>query len=124
MSNSPRNKSTGSASNAHERAVPTTNNSEGRMKTLARITYERWLLKYRPIKNPFDSNASFDGCMFETYGADLQFVCAQHPYKIWTLVERDGKVRICERLHFVNRLGYFVTEVAAPEDRYFSIKAD
>jgi len=101
-----------------------TNPRTARQKTLARITYERWLLKYRPIRNPFDSNASFDGCMFETYGADLQFVCAQHPRRIWTLVQCDGELRICEGFHFVNRIGYFITEVAAPEGRYFSIKAD
>jgi hypothetical protein len=106
-----------------ERAVPTTN-SNGTLKTLTRISYEHWLLKYQPIMNLIDSNAPFDGYMFETYGADLQFVCAQHPRKIWTLLDCDGKIRICEGMHYVNRLGYFVTEVAAPEDRYFSIKAD
>jgi len=103
-----------------------TGNNDGneRLKTLARITYEKWFEKYHPIKNPLDSNASFDGCMFETYGEELEFVCAQQPLTIWTLVDCDGKDRIAEGFHYVNRLGYFITEVEAPANRYFSIKAD
>lgn len=107
-----------------ESTIPDTNHNDGRLKTPARISYERWLEKYRPIPNPLDLNATFDGRMFETYGAELEFVCAQSPSTIWTLVECDGKIRICQGLHFVNRLGYFVTEIAANKDRYFSIKAD
>ena len=90
----------------------------------ARITYESWLAKYRPIKNPFDKKASFDGSMFETYGDDLKFVCSQNSHVIWTLIESEGKIRLCNGLRFVNRLGYFITEVEAPLNRTFSIKAD
>jgi hypothetical protein len=93
-------------------------------KKPARISYVKWLAKYRPVANPLDSKPSFDGCMFETYGEELRFVCAQHPRSIWTLLDCDGKMRIAEGLHYVNRLGYFITEVAAPENRHFSIKAD
>ena len=93
-------------------------------KKPARISYEKWFEKYRPIVNPLGSNASFDGCMFETYDEELRFVCAQHPRTIWTLLDCDGKMRIAEGLHCVNRMGIFVTEVEAPAHRYFSIKAD
>jgi len=99
-------------------------NSNEFSKKPARISYENWFGKYRPIVNPLASNASFDGCMFETYDEELRFVCAQHPRTIWTLLDCDGKMRIAEGLHYVNRMGFFVTEVEAPAHRYFSIKAD
>jgi len=103
-----------------ELTVPDTNTASKR----TRITYEKWCVKYRPVKNPFNGNASFDGYMFETYGQELWFINDQPPCKIWTLLDCDGKMRICEGKHFVNRIGYFITGVAAPASRWFSIKAD
>jgi hypothetical protein len=92
--------------------------------TPARIAYEKWWDEYRPIKNHIASNASFDGCLFETYGGELEFVCVRNPKQVWTFLDCDGRIRICEGLHYVNRLGYFVTEVEAPANRTFSINAD
>ena len=88
----------------------------------AHITYEKWWDEYRPIKNHIAPNAPFDGCMFETYGAELEFVCASNSKHVWTLVDCDGKLWICEGLHYVNRMGYFVTEVPAPANKIFNIK--
>lgn len=71
-----------------------------------------WVAKYKPIKNHLDDNASGDGDMFETFGAELEFVRAQDPRCIWTLVEGDdGGLYIESGYHFVNRLNYFITEV-------------
>lgn len=103
-----------------ERAVP----ASIQWSKPARLSYERWFEQYRPIKNHLDSNASFDGCMFETYGEELKFVCAQPPRSIWTLVDCDGKLRIIEGPHFVDRIGYFITEVSYHSNRNYSIKAD
>ena len=107
-----------------KQTVPDNNHKDECLRTPARISYERWLEKYRPIQNHLNSNSSFDGCMFETYGEELAFVCAQHDRTIWTLLDCDGEMRIAEGLHYVNRIGYFITEVAAPANKYFSIKAD
>lgn len=90
----------------------------------ARINYEKWLAKYRPLKNHFDTNASYDGCLFETYGNEVEFVKGCHLEHVWTLVDCNGKARILEGFHSINRLGYFITEVEAPENRKFAIKAD
>ena len=38
------------------------------------MTYEEWLDEFCPMVNPFDTNASFDGLMFETYDKELGFV--------------------------------------------------
>jgi len=107
-----------------EQAFPDTNQSTPAVPKQERISYERWLAKYRPIKNHLDTNASFDGWMFETFGREVEFVRTQQAERIWTLVDCDGKSFICEGFHYVNRLGYFITEVAAPANRIFSIKAD
>ena len=62
--------------------------------------------------------------MFETFGKEVEFVRAQRAQNIWTLLECDGKTFICEGFHYVNRIGYFITEVSYPSKRFFCIKAD
>jgi hypothetical protein len=76
------------------------------------------------VKNHVVSDASFDGCLFETYGEEVEFVYESDSKHVWTLLDCDGKIRIAEGRHYVNRLGYFITEVEAPAHRWFSIKAD
>ena len=71
----------------------------------------QWEEKYRPINNHLDENASFDGIMFETYGEEVEFVKRQNPKCIWTYAEEDDKLFIDAGWHYVNRLGYFITEV-------------
>ena len=38
---------------------------------MAKITEEDFYDDFKPQLNHFDDNASFDGCMFETYGEEL-----------------------------------------------------
>lgn len=69
--------------------------------------------KYKPIKNHIDTNASFDGDMFETFGEEVEYVRTYPDQKkVWTLIEADGKQYISAGYHHVNRLGYFITEIA------------
>ena len=77
------------------------------------ISEETFYETYQPIKNHLDENASFNGCMFETFGHELQFVIAQPLTNIWTLIELDGQQSIVSGAHLVNRLGYFITAVPA-----------
>jgi hypothetical protein len=84
--------------------------------------YEQWIAKYRPIENMFDRDASCDGCMFETYGAEGDYVSkwADDPAtegRVWTLVDtEDGVSVIIPGCHWVNRIGYFVTEVPCDDE--------
>ncbi len=84
------------------------------------LTYDQWFEKYRPIKNTIGKHGGFDGCMFETYGAELDFVkvvVELEPKRVWTILEGDGGMFIESGFHFVNRFGYFVTEVTVePQD--------
>jgi hypothetical protein len=81
------------------------------------MAYEEWFEEFKPIINHFDEkSASFEGRMFETYGVDLQFAEAAPRKKVWTLLDCDGKLILCNGFHVVNRFGYFITEVDAQEE--------
>lgn len=62
------------------------------------------------IQNHLDDNASWDGTMFETYGAEAEFVKSQEPNKIWTLIDVDYGMSVVAGWHFVNRIGYFISD--------------
>ena len=79
-------------------------------KPMVGLTMDLWEEKFKPIKNTFDDNASFDGIMFETYGEELDFVRSHYTDHIWTYVDGDGGTYIINGYHLVNRIGYFVTE--------------
>jgi hypothetical protein len=57
-----------------------------------------------------DDIAPFGGCMYETFGEELEYVKAQPNKRIWTIVDTDGDdLIILAGFHFVNRLGYLIT---------------
>ena len=73
--------------------------------------------KYKPIKNHFTNDNSYT---FETYGDEVEFVKAQDPNKIWTWVDGDMSSLLIAGYHFVNRIGYHITEVPW-EDEYTTV---
>lgn len=76
-----------------------------------RITWKRFERDIPLVKNHLDSNAAYDGCMFETYGKELEFVktmVAQN--RVLTITDCDGQSIIGPGFHFVNRLGYLITK--------------
>jgi len=91
------------------------------------MTMEEWEATYKPIPNHLDDNASFqnedgEGIMFETYGEEVKFVKQQNPNCIWTYITGDNNTSyIFSGWHFVNRLGYFITEVPCPENATIDI---
>ena len=93
------------------------------MNDFIEMTEEEWFNTYKPIKNHIDHNSSFDGHMFETYGDEVEFVKTQSPDKIWMLGDGDdGGMYIWSGWGFVNRIGYFVTEVPFPENTTIQIQ--
>ena len=89
---------------------------------------EEWFNTYKPIINHLDPHASFQtdegvGYMFETYGDEVEFVKKQNPNCIWTYGDGDdGGGYIWSGWHFVNRLGYFITEVPFPDNTIIQIQ--
>jgi hypothetical protein len=49
--------------------------------------------------------------MFETYGEEVEFVIKQDPKHIWTWIQGDMSDLIVAGYHYVNRLGYYITEL-------------
>lgn len=73
------------------------------------MNYETWAATFEPMDNHLDSNASYSGKMFETYGDEFEFLKTIDPSRIWTLRDGDGSTAITAGFGWVNRLGYFVT---------------
>lgn len=78
----------------------------------AGVTFEQWIEIYKPIKNHFNELAPLDGTMFETFDSELLHVRAANEDHVWTLVEGENEEWILTNgFHFVNRIGYVITEV-------------
>lgn len=80
------------------------------------MTQDEWEAKFKPIINKIEPSNVFEGALFETYGAEFEFVKLAAANRVWTLVEVDGKGYISNGLQYVNRMGYFITEVAFEGD--------
>lgn len=98
------------------------------MDTFIELSFEDWIEQYKPITNHIDPHASFqdeegNGLMFETYGDEVEFVKSQSPDKIWMYGDGDdGGSYIWSGWGFVNRLGYFITEVPCPPNTTIQIQ--
>lgn len=93
------------------------------MDTFIEMDFDEWCDTYKPIQNHIDTNASFDGAMFETYGDEVAFVKEHDGAYIWTYGDGDdGGSYIWNGWSFVNRIGYFITSVPCPPDTTIQIK--
>lgn len=82
----------------------------------AAMSFEQWVEAYKPIKNTFNELAPYDGTMFETFGNELAHVRAADENTVWTLVTGDDdELVVSNGFHYVNRVGYLVTEVPFAE---------
>ena len=104
--------------------------------TILTITEDEFWGKYKPIINHLDDNASWNGCMYETYGDERQycFDLAEKENRVWTIIETSGVefdpdeeedddevydpmcVTIISGFHWINRMGFLITEKAYEED--------
>ena len=76
--------------------------------------YFEWMEKYKPITNHIGTHGAYENTLFETYGAELDYVFLkpqQTPEKVWTLIEGDEGQYFTAGFHTVNRVGYFITEL-------------
>lgn len=77
------------------------------------------------IKNHLDNNASFDGCMFETYGEEVEYVQKidkETPNRVITILDGDDGTYYSSGYHRINRIGYLIAE--KPFDFEFEMKLD
>jgi hypothetical protein len=77
--------------------------------------WDKWAEKFKPTLNHFINE---DGeHMYETYGAEVEYVIKTDSKYIWTWIQGDMSDLIVAGYHYVNRLGYYITEVPW-EDEY------
>jgi hypothetical protein len=93
------------------------------MDTFIEMDFDEWCATYKPIPNNIVEDSSFNGTMFETYGAEVAFVKKADPAYIWMYGDGDdGGSYIWNGWHIVNRIGYFITEVPCPPDTTIQVK--
>jgi len=110
------------------------------------ITEAEFYENYNRLQNHIDKNASFDGCMFETYGEELAYVFEMSKKnRVVTIIEGDdgeefeetfinqlgveikdmilnANLYYASGFHSINRLGYFVLD--KPYQYEFEVKVD
>lgn len=78
--------------------------------------YDKWFDEYKPVLNHFhnDENESWNGCYYETYGQDDEYITKMsetEPNRVWTIMSDDyGDLVVVNGWHYVNRFGYLITE--------------
>jgi hypothetical protein len=91
-------------------------------KTIKTLSEDAFAALYPLIPNHLNPGAAWSpgegpGCLFETFGDELDFVRRQDPHTVWTLLDgEDGDLYLRSGIHFVNRLGYLISTSPVPED--------
>ena len=92
------------------------------MTQIINLTEDEFDANYSFLPNHLNPDASWvigdgSGCLFETYGEELEFVRCQNPRTIWTLLDgNEGDLLVVSGYHFVNRIGYLISTVPLPEN--------
>ena len=76
------------------------------------IELEKWWAEYKPIINQFTDPD--DGIYhFETYGDEIAYLNSSEVdiHNVWTWCDGDKGTYLVSGYRFVNRIGYFVTEI-------------
>jgi hypothetical protein len=73
------------------------------------MTWSEFVNFFKPERNKFSKDP--DQFMYETYGEEVEWVNRMDPHYVWTYVDIDNGSVIVEGYHYVNRIGYFITEV-------------
>ena len=87
------------------------------------IDYDTWVETYKPIENTITPNGSHDNFMFETFGADVEFLKSLKKPNIfyWTLIAEGDESSIINGISWINRIGYFVTKNPAKDGVYVTL---
>ena len=96
--------------------------------TLIELSEDEFDDRFPLLTNHLNGNASWvftdsGGCLFETYGPELEFVRSQDDRLVWTFVDGDdGDQYLLSGFHFVNRIGYLISTVPIPEGTNFQVR--
>lgn len=93
------------------------------MTDLLELTEDEFDERYPLVANHLNPHAGWNGCLFETYGPELDFIRQQDPTTVWTLVDGDdGDLYIQSGVHLVNRIGYFISTVPTSRDVLIQVR--
>jgi hypothetical protein len=81
--------------------------------------WNAWEDKFKPINNHFSKDP--DEIMFETYGEEVEFVQNYDNKYVWTRLQGDMSDLVCAGYHYVNRMGYYITEVPWDNDMDYAL---
>jgi hypothetical protein len=82
--------------------------------------WDEWEKKFKPIQNHFYPDQP-ETTMFETYGEEVEFVANYDNRYVWTYLVGDESVLVCAGYHYVNRIGYYITEVPWEDEMDYSL---
>lgn len=98
-------------------------------ETFIRLTEDQFDEQFPLVTNHLNSNASWsfgdgdgEGCLFETYGEELEFIRRQDPNRVWTFVDGDdGDLYVISGYHYVNRIGYLLSRDPIPDNTLIEV---
>jgi hypothetical protein len=97
-------------------------------ETFIELAEEQFDEQFPLVINHLNPNASWSfgdgqGCLFETYGDELEFIRQQDPNRVWTFVDGDdGDHYVISGIHFVNRIGYLLARDPIPDNTLIEVR--
>jgi len=91
------------------------------------LTEDEFDEQYPLVANHLNPNATWGfvdgkGCLFETYGEELEFIKRQDDGRIWTILDGDdGDMYVASGFHFVNRVGYLLSRDPIPDNTFIEV---
>lgn len=98
------------------------------------MSVEEFAAKYKPIPVPEgldganlwmeDINDKVVDYSFETYGETVEYVCLianSKPRNVFTIIDDGVSQDLVEGYHYVNRMGYVITEVPLEEGLFINV---
>jgi hypothetical protein len=90
------------------------------MTKYVELTWKEFEEQFKPIKNHFRNDPA--EIMFETYGEEEKFVLSKvEEGKVWTYGDGDFCTYVSGGYHYINRIGYYITEVPMDRDTEYQI---
>jgi hypothetical protein len=88
------------------------------------LTEDQFDSEFQPQPNALNPNASWGGCLYETYDEELEYVLRADPHHVWTWVEGDEGGCLVSGRHYINRLGYIITARPWSDDADYLVSID
>ncbi len=82
-------------------------------------SWKDWKCRFKPVPNHLSKDGAWGGLLFEPMGPGYFVVQAAAPGTVWTLLDVQGQLVVTDGWSFVNRIGYFITEVPCPSSAEF-----